>query len=181
VNLGRLEILLGVLVLAGLGYLGVGFTRGRTVDMCTPLPLSQEVKAYIDSKIAATSEGACGEIPTMITKLADLETKMGAIDAYRVSVAQRETKKAEYQENSETLRTKTVALLQKERENEVNRIKNEIGSICAQAGGGSASSGGGGLGRRGRFQNNNGNNTPPPSIPGVGDDSKDSKPGSDGK
>ena len=175
-DLGRVEILLGVLVLAGLGYLGMGLTKGKAVDMCTPLPLSQEVKAYIDSKVAATSEGACGEIPTLITKLANLETKMGAIDAYRVTAGQREAKKTELQENTESIRTKTLAVLQKERESEIERIKSEIGTMCAQGGSGDSA---GGLGRRGRIQNNG--STPPPSIPGVSDDeNKDSKP-KDGK
>jgi hypothetical protein len=167
-RLGRLEIFLSILVIASLGWFAMGINKGKHGDMCTPLPLSQEVKAYIDSKFTASAGGQCGEVPALVAKLADLETKLGGIDTYRMAITEREARRLELVTQSDNLRDKSAELLKKERESEIAKLKAQIGGICAAGGAGpgagaGAGAGGGAGGFGGRFNQQE----PQPSIPGV--------------
>lgn len=131
-RLGRIEILLVLLVVCAAVYMGIQYFPSGGPQICAPVPLSPEVKAYIDQKMAAGGGSAqCGDIPAVLARVNDIEAKMGSLDKY-------EELRAGLNENRDQVnlalaasrRTQGDALAQA-RNGELARLRNEMAMMCA--------------------------------------------------
>lgn len=129
----RLEFLLGVLVVIGLGYFGFKyFGRPAGGQTCSPMTLSPEVKAYIDSKLSAPA-AVGGDLATLNARLAEFETKFKTIDkdfylkADSIIETRRIAISARVREHRQSVAEVSAAV----RDAELRRLRLETATTCA--------------------------------------------------
>jgi hypothetical protein len=129
--LNRLETFLALIVVGALGYVGYGMVSAKPGGTCSPVSLSQEVKAYIDSKVVASGGSQCSEIPKLVAKLADLQTKIGGIEQYRTNKSMKDAKYQQLAEATAEFQAKAQRILAAARASEVENIKRDITNVCS--------------------------------------------------
>lgn len=131
-TIGKLEIFLMLVLIAGSAWMGAQYLPlGGGIGSCTPIPLTPEVKAYVDAKIAAGNGPQCGEIPKVISRVAELEGRMGDLEKYRKMREEVEEKRQELEQAIAEQRMEQNQVLAKVRAAEVDNLKKEVGRICA--------------------------------------------------
>jgi hypothetical protein len=131
-RLGRLEVLLVLLVVCAAVYMGIQYFPSGGPNLCAPVPLSPEVKAYIDQKMAAGGNNAqCGDIPAVLARVTDVEAKMSSLDKFeelRAGLAQQSG-----QVNMAIAATRRAQgdALSQARSSELGRLRNEMATMCA--------------------------------------------------
>lgn len=132
-RLGRVELLLVVLILLGGVYMAIQyFPKNRNVDICAPVPLSPEVRAYIDKKLAEGSGMAqCGEMPALVTRIAEMESKVNLFDKFRDLRQQVDAKRAEVDSALEQQRESLAEVTQRRRNEELQKLKGDTAMLCA--------------------------------------------------
>lgn len=131
-RLGRVEILLVVLVVCAAVYMGIQYFPSGGPKMCAPVPLSPEVKAYIDQKMAAGGSNAqCGDIPAVLARVNDIEAKMGSLDKFeQLRMGLSENRDQVSAALAASRRTQGDAFAQA-RNDELSRLRNEMAMMCA--------------------------------------------------
>jgi len=132
-RLGRIEILLVILIVCGAAYMALQyFPGGKTPQLCSPVPLSPEVKAYIDQKLAAAPANAqCGDIPTVISRVKDLEGKLVSLEKFRELRENLEAKRENLESVSQEARRQQTDILTQLRNAELGRLRNEMAMMCS--------------------------------------------------
>lgn len=131
-RLGRLEIALLSVLICGTLYLAVQYLPFGRQQMCGPVPLSPEVKAYIDRKLEANASNAqCGDIPAMVSRVNDLESKLGALEQFREERRELEAKRTRAEMAAQNQRQQQTDMLARLRNAELSRLRNDVAMMCA--------------------------------------------------
>ncbi len=130
-RLGRIELLLIVFLLVGSGWMALQYLPGGQQRACSPVPLSDEVKAYIDGKITSGEGGQCGDLPKVVGRVSELEGKMGELEKFRQLREQVEERRVNLETALKEQRNNHQNFLSTFREAEVNRLRSEIATMCA--------------------------------------------------
>jgi DNA-binding XRE family transcriptional regulator len=163
-RLGRIEILLVILLICAAVYMGIQYLPSGRAKQCAPVPLSPEVKAYIDKQLAAHAGNAqCGDIPAVLSRVTEMETKMAAINKFEQMRNDFNARREQTAQVVQATRQTQTDILTNLRNAELARLRNEMAMMCAgvtvRSGGGAGALGaqpGGGA----RLKGGNGNVAP---------------------
>jgi hypothetical protein len=112
--------------------MAVQYFPSRGPAVCAPVPLSPEVKAYIDQKLAAGAGNAqCGDVPAILSRVNEIESKMGSLDKYeelRTTVAEKREGMNLAIANARQKQTDILANL---RNAELSRLRNQVAMMCS--------------------------------------------------
>jgi hypothetical protein len=112
--------------------MAVQYFPSRGPAVCAPVPLSPEVKAYIDQKLAANAGNAqCGDVPAILARVNEIESKMGSLDKYeelRTAVAEKREGMNLAIANARQKQTDILANL---RNAELSRLRNQVAMMCS--------------------------------------------------
>ena len=131
-RLGRIEILLVILVICSAVYMGIQYFPGAGPAQCAPVPLSPEVKAYIDKQLAANAGNAqCGDIPAVLSRVTEMETKMVALNKFEEMRNDLTARRDQTAQISQATRQTQTDILTNLRNGEMSRLRNEMAMMCA--------------------------------------------------
>jgi hypothetical protein len=132
-RLGRIELILLVLLVSGATFLVMQFVPSGKGGACTPLPLSNEVKTYIDSKMVspAGTESSLAELSKMMSRVTAFETKLVEFEKFREMQAQLDEKRKTLSEALQDKRRDQNEVLAKVRNAELSRLRNDMATMCA--------------------------------------------------
>ena len=130
-RLGRIEILLIILVICAAIFMAIQYIPTGP-KVCAPVPLSAEVKSYIDAKLAASADNAANaNVPAVLARVTDLEAKMGTLDRYAELRAGLDQSRQALSETSLNTRQAQVDVLTIMRNAELSRLRNDLAMMCA--------------------------------------------------
>jgi hypothetical protein len=133
--LGIIEIVIGVVLVSGLTWLGLTFFGHHGGgEACTSVSLSPEVKAYIDTKLSGGGGDSCADLPKLISKVGELENKMGAVEVFRTSLKAMNERREQLEESILRARNSTAQLMNQTRLGELHRLKTEVLQTCSSGG-----------------------------------------------
>ncbi len=131
---GRLEILLGILVLVGGGYFAFHyFSKPGGAVACGPVQLSPEVKAYIDQKLSGPGAASASYLAPLNTRLEEFEAKFKALDQqqYLEANALVEKRRVFIGNKIREQRTSTAEIMEHKRKGELTRLRMATAAACA--------------------------------------------------
>lgn len=94
------------------------------------MPLSPEARAYIDSHLP-TAAAACGDIPKILSRVADLEGRIGDLDKFRQLREQIEEKRQQLEQAISQQRHEQEEALANSRAAELEKLRQDVKLMCA--------------------------------------------------
>lgn len=112
--------------------MAIQFFPGGGPKVCAPIPLSPEVKAYIDKQLAANAGNAqCGDIPAVVSRISDLEVKLGSFSKFEDMRKGLGEKREALNIASQDVKQTQNEILGRMRNAELGRLRNEMAMMCA--------------------------------------------------
>lgn len=112
--------------------MGAQYFAGSAPKVCEPVPLSPEVKAYIDKMLAANAANAqCGDIPAVLARVNDIESKMGSLQKFEELRSGLGEKREAMNQQLQNSRQQQNDVLSQLRNAELGRLRNEMAMMCA--------------------------------------------------
>ncbi|MGE0527918.1 MAG: hypothetical protein AB7G93_16250 [Bdellovibrionales bacterium] len=130
-RIGALEVSLVVLLTAVSVYLSMRFIPGVSSSMCNPLPLSPEVKTYVDQQTTAEAKAMCGEMPKLVSRVAALEGQLNDTKRFRQLTDEIEAKRQRVEAATGSQYQEQLRILETTRQVEVNRLRSDMAAICS--------------------------------------------------
>ena len=116
-------------VTVGVTYFGMGqFGLGKSSG---PVPMTPEVKTYVDSKIGITSGNAAQELQKILSRVAEMETKIIEMDKIRANYEQLPEKSELIESAIGEQRKSKEDILVATRTAELAQLRNDIATLCA--------------------------------------------------
>lgn len=131
-KLGRLEILLLILIIAGAAWMASQYLPSMSgPQVCGPVPLSPEVRTYIDNKFKALGAEQCGDVTKLVSRVGEMEGKLGQLDRFRQMREQVEAKRVQVEDATHAKVNARMDMLSFHRNNELGRLRNEVAKMCS--------------------------------------------------
>lgn len=122
--------IIAIVITAGVTYFATS-SMGGPAATCGPVTLSNEVKAYIDSKPVRGGGDGGPELAKLMSRVAEMEKKLGDVDKVNAAYDSVQKKSTIIEAAIEEQAKKQDLLLGAVRQQELTNLRNQMASICA--------------------------------------------------
>lgn len=122
--------IIAIVITAGVTYFATS-SMGGPVGSCTPVTLSNEVKAYIDNKASRSGGDVAQEIAKLMSRVAEMEKRVGDVDKVNAAYESLQKKNSIIEMAIGEQAKKQDLLLTAVRQQELTSLRNQMASVCA--------------------------------------------------